>query len=135
MLSHRNFTAFLGAFNNEADAKFNDEDTYLSFLPLPHVFERVVVAAHLLSGSKIVCFSGDMTQLKEDCQCVKPTVFVAVPRLYNKIVEGVDSQVHQDGGIKACMFDSGINSKLDSMHKTGGYESGFYDTFVFSKVR
>lgn len=53
MLSHRNITAFLFAFANH-DVRFNEKDVYLSFLPLPHVFERVVVAAHVLVGSHVV---------------------------------------------------------------------------------
>jgi len=50
MLSHGNFLSFLSAFNNH-DLKFTKEDVYLSFLPLPHVFERVVFAAIFLCGA------------------------------------------------------------------------------------
>ena len=55
MLSHRNITSFLFGFANH-DMKFDESDVYLSFLPLPHVFERVVVAAHALVGSHVVYF-------------------------------------------------------------------------------
>ena len=42
--------AFLAAFENHP-AKFNQDDVYLSFLPLPHVFERVVICACIYSGT------------------------------------------------------------------------------------
>jgi long-chain acyl-CoA synthetase len=53
MLSHRNFTAFLAAFMANP-ARFYEDDVYLSFLPLPHVFERVILTANIMVGSEIV---------------------------------------------------------------------------------
>jgi len=53
MLSHRNITSFLSALHNH-DVKFFDTDVYLSFLPMPHVFERVVIAGLVCYGSNIV---------------------------------------------------------------------------------
>ena len=54
MLTHANFTGFLGAFNKTEQIKFIETDTYLSFLPLPHVFERVVITANVVVGSHIM---------------------------------------------------------------------------------
>ena len=64
-------------------------DIYLSFLPLPHVFERCVLHCCLEAGVFVNFYSGDMLKIKDDAQVVKPTIFVAVPRLYNRVVEGV----------------------------------------------
>ena len=54
MLSHGNFLAFLAAFLNHDIHGFKPDDVYLSFLPLPHVFERVMVATIYYSGSLVV---------------------------------------------------------------------------------
>ena len=43
-----------------------------------------------MSSSIFRFYSGDMLKIKLDCQVAKPTVFVAVPRLFNKIVEKVE---------------------------------------------
>ena len=51
MLSHGNFLAFLSAFEDHEINGFRPEDVYVSFLPLPHVFERVVMACIIYSGS------------------------------------------------------------------------------------
>lgn len=40
MLSHKNYCSFIGACATNKDAKFNDSDVILSYLPLPHVLER-----------------------------------------------------------------------------------------------
>lgn len=53
MLSHRNITSFLFAVDNH-DIKFNENDVYLSFLPLPHVLERVNIAGLVYVGAYIV---------------------------------------------------------------------------------
>ena len=57
--------------------------------------------------------------MKDDCAVVKPTVFVAVPRLYNRIVEGVEKKVQDAGGIKQCLFDRGMSSKKTTMDENG----------------
>lgn len=51
-------------------------------------------------------------KFKDDLAFVKPTIFVAVPRLYNRIVEGVEKQFNEATGIKGCLIKSGLNSKL-----------------------
>jgi len=91
MLSHRNITSFLSALHNH-DVKFFDTDVYLSFLPMPHVFERVVIAGLVCYGSNIVFYAGDMLKLKDDCKLVRPTIFIAVPRIFNRIVEKIQDQ-------------------------------------------
>lgn len=98
MLSHRNITSFLSALHNH-DIKFLDTDVYLSFLPMPHVFERVVIAGLVCYGSNIMYlffylrfYAGDMLKLKDDCKLVRPTIFIAVPRIFNRIVDKIQDQ-------------------------------------------
>lgn len=88
MISHKNVMAFLGAFENHP-AKFCHSDVYLSFLPLPHIFERVVICACIYAGTFIAFYNGDMTKIKDDARKIQPTIFIAVPRLFNKIVDKV----------------------------------------------
>jgi long-chain acyl-CoA synthetase len=82
---------------------------------------------------RVTC--GDVLKLKEDCQVIKPTIFISVPRLYNRIVEGVKGKFLNETGIKKWLIDKGVNSKLEALHETGEYTSSFYDSVVFSKVR
>ncbi len=53
MLSHSNITSLLSAFNN-IDLRYKEDDVYLSFLPLPHVFERLVFSCLFFVGAYIV---------------------------------------------------------------------------------
>lgn len=85
MISHLNVTSFIVSVDN-LDMKFFQTDVYLSFLPLPHVFERLAVIKLMQLGAHLVFFRGDMTKIKEDCALVRPTLFAGVPRIYNRIV-------------------------------------------------
>lgn len=75
-------------------------------------------------------------KFKDDVAFVKPTIFVAVPRIYNRIVEGVQKQFSEaNTGIKGCLITNGTGSKLKNVQENGEYDSFFYDWLVFSKVK
>lgn len=58
------------------------------------------------------CSSGDILKLKDDCQIIKPTIFLSVPRIFNRIVEGVKAKFDAETGIKKMLIDMGVTSKL-----------------------
>ena len=55
MISHKNLLCFLAIASN-ADSKFCRDDVYLSFLPLPHIMERVSILSLVLAGAFIAYF-------------------------------------------------------------------------------
>ena len=73
--------------------------------------------------------------MKDDLAFIKPTIFVAVPRLYNRIAEGIQKKFDDATGISACLVSNGVSSKIDSLQKSGSYTNGCYDSIVFKKVR
>ena len=70
MLSHGNFSSFLGAESFNKHTGFNEKDVVLSYLPLPHVLERELLYTMLGCGGSIVYFSGDTQKIK-DAFCFK----------------------------------------------------------------
>ncbi len=76
-----------------------------------------------------------MLKLKDDCKLVRPTLFVGVPRIFNRIVEKVKAQFGEATGIKKCIVDSAINSKTQGIEKAGDLNAGLYDAVVFNKVK
>ena len=70
-----------------------NEDVYISYLPLAHMMERVCQAMVLQSGGRIGFFRGDIKLLIEDIQVLKPTLFISVPRLLNRIYDKVGVQL------------------------------------------
>lgn len=64
-------------------------DRHLSYLPLAHIFERIVMAQIYMAGASIAFFRGDPLLLIEDLQACRPTTFPAAPRVLNKIYDKV----------------------------------------------
>ncbi|WP_421054868.1 AMP-dependent synthetase/ligase [Leisingera sp. D0M16] len=87
MLSHR---AML--WNADAVTKFIPPlttDVFLSVLPLAHSFERTMgYYLPLVSGAR-VAFSRSIQTLREDIAVIRPTILIAVPRLYERIYEAI----------------------------------------------
>ena len=54
MLSHKNMLSCMAAFNTHQDAQLNASDTYLSYLPLPHVMERTISLYAIYKGANVM---------------------------------------------------------------------------------
>ena len=68
----------------------SNEDVYVSYLPLAHMMERICQAMMLQSGGRIGFYRGDVKLLIEDIQALRPTLFVSVPRLLNRVYDKVE---------------------------------------------
>ena len=83
-------------WNAEANSKLIPplvSDVYLSILPLAHAFERTLgYYLPMMAGSRVV-YARSVEQLRDDLATVRPTVLVAVPRLYERICEAVHHEV------------------------------------------
>jgi long-chain acyl-CoA synthetase len=83
MLTHKNIVSTILSLKYTSIDLFAS-DTHISYLPLPHIFERCIIWLAVISRSRIVFYKGDPLKLGEDFQIVKPTVIFSVPRIYNK---------------------------------------------------
>lgn len=110
------------------------DDVHLSYLPLAHVFERVVVQALLAFGARIGFYQGDTLKLLEDVVALKPTVFVSVPRLFNRIYDKVMSGVKAKGGIAQMLFNHAYASKKRHLEE-GRLTHWLWDSLVFGSIR
>lgn len=87
-----------------------EDDVFLSFLPLSHLYERV--AGHwcpLYRGCTIV-YARSIGTVIEDLERARPTVMVSVPRLYEKIACAVMDKVESGPRIKKRLFDWALRS-------------------------
>ena len=67
----------------------NSDDRYISYLPLAHVAERMVIEQGVLHNGSRVFFAESLDTFVQDLQRARPTVFFSVPRLWVKFQQGV----------------------------------------------
>lgn len=101
MLSHLNFISNIGA--SEYLAPFASQWRALSFLPLNHVFERMVTYLYLSKGMSIY-YAESLEKIADNLREVQPQFFVTVPRLLEKVYEKIVAKGQDLTGIKKALF-------------------------------
>ncbi|KAH6820496.1 AMP-dependent synthetase and ligase family protein [Perilla frutescens var. hirtella] len=113
------------------------KDVYLSYLPLAHIFDRVIEECFINHGASIGFWRGDVKLLTEDIGELKPTIFCAVPRVLERIHSGLQQRISAGGFIKQTMFNFAYALKLRNMKKGRKHTEAapLCDKVVFSKVK
>jgi len=103
MLSHRNIVT--NVINAKKSFPFTDDldGRALSFLPLNHIFERMVSLIYISSGASIY-YAENLDTIAENLKEVKPTLFSTVPRLLEKTYEKIMAKGAELTGIKRKLF-------------------------------
>jgi long-chain acyl-CoA synthetase len=97
MLTHANMVSNLIDSSNHFE--FGKKDVALSVLPLSHIFERQAMNMYLHHGMSV--YFGSLESLGEHLKEVRPTVFVGVPRIYEKIIQRMQDRAEQKGKLNA----------------------------------
>ncbi|NXW73875.1 long-chain-fatty-acid--CoA ligase 5 [Hirundo rustica] len=135
MLTHQNVVSNAAAFLRctENTVECTSSDIAISYLPLAHMFERVVQAVVYSCGAKVGFFQGDIRLLTDDMKTLKPTLFPVVPRLlnrvYDKIQSGANSSVKR-GLLKFAAFMKTAEIKQGIIRN-----DSIWDKLVFKKVQ
>jgi len=115
-------------------ANFSDNGRLLSYLPLAHIYERIVELIVLTLGGQIGYFTGDPLRLLEDAQILKPTYFPSVPRVLNRVYQAA-MLAGDIPGLRGNLFRKAVAVKLERLRTTGDNTHAFWDKLVFRKVR
>ncbi|XP_028412437.1 long-chain-fatty-acid--CoA ligase 5-like isoform X2 [Dendronephthya gigantea] len=110
-------------------------DLHISYLPLPHIYERIVQLIFRSSGSRSGFSRGDIQLLFEDLRLLRPTVFPSVPRLLNRLYDMVTASIEASSGIKKSLFNKAFASKLADLERGNFYSNSFWDKVVFRKIQ
>ena len=102
MLSHGNIVS--NVITSEENVPLTKgDDKALSFLPVCHIFERMILYLYQYCGVEIY-FAEGVEKLVENAQEIKPHVLTAVPRLYEKIYDSIVLKGQELTGIKKKLF-------------------------------
>ena len=102
MLSHNNI--FTNAYSASIVEHFDDEDIFLSFLPLSHMFERTAgYYMPMIIGAKIA-YARSIEKLGEDLISIRPTILVTVPRIFERVYNKIHDQLEKKSPIAQGLF-------------------------------
>lgn len=133
MLTHAGFIDLSDGIKDSHG--IGEGDTFLSFLPMSHVFERY--AGHILpiAVGATIAYAGSLASLSSDLQAIKPTIMCAVPRFFEnlrvRIIDGVEKQSPMKQKMFRWALDQGTK-------RARGKTAPFYwltDMLVGSKIR
>ncbi|XP_051560197.1 long-chain-fatty-acid--CoA ligase 1-like isoform X2 [Myxocyprinus asiaticus] len=135
MLTHGNVVSNCAAFIKvtEVHCMLNQTDIQISYLPLAHMFERVVEGVLLVHGARIGYFQGDIRQLMDDLKTLKPTVFPVVPRLLNRMFDKIFGQANTP--LKRWLLDFATSRKEAELRSGVVRKDSMWDKLIFSKVQ
>jgi len=108
LLSHGNITSNAHA-TSACFPELNENDGSLSILPWAHVFGLGELVVYCLLGGSIGLAESAAT-ISEDIMLVKPTFLTAVPRVFNKIYDGLWTKMNEEGGLAKALFVMGVES-------------------------
>ena len=136
MLSHKNIVS--DVLNSEKRIPFEGGKTKaLSFLPICHIFERMVVYLYQYYGVGIY-FAESIEKLSENLNEAKPHVITAVPRLLEKVYDKIYAKGADLSGVKKALFFWAID--LGLRFEPYGQNGWWYETqlklarkLIFSK--
>jgi long-chain acyl-CoA synthetase len=112
MLTHGNIASNMNYSIRPFD--FNESDISISFLPLSHITARHLDYVLLHRGT-VLAYCPDFNHLVKAMQEVKPTAFVAVPRVYEKVRQAVEGKSFAAGGLKLKIFQWAL--KVGQSHR------------------
>ena len=122
MLSHQNFV--LNVFACKDVCEFAYEWRALSFLPLNHVYERMLSYLYISKGMSVY-YAESIDKIADNLKEVKPQMFVTVPRLLEKIYEKIVNTGSSLTGIKKALFFWALN--LGLRYEQNGSNGWWYE--------
>ncbi|CAL2076108.1 AMP-dependent synthetase/ligase [Tenacibaculum sp. 190524A02b] len=102
MLTHKNIVSNVLSSEQRVPLEYGKTKS-LSFLPVCHIFERMILYLYQYCGVSIY-FAESIEKLSENAQEIKPNVMTAVPRLYEKIYDKIYAKGTDLSGIKKKLF-------------------------------
>nr|XP_046233496.1 long-chain-fatty-acid--CoA ligase 5 [Scatophagus argus]XP_046233498.1 long-chain-fatty-acid--CoA ligase 5 [Scatophagus argus] len=135
MLTHENVVSDVAGVLKGFETSIvpSTQDVSISFLPLAHMFERIVQSAMYGAGARVGFFQGDIRLLPDDMKTLQPTVFPVVPRLLNRIYDKVQSGAKSP--FKKWLLNFAVERKYAEVREGIIRNNSIWDKLIFHKVQ
>nr|KAF6480705.1 hypothetical protein HJG59_010563 [Molossus molossus] len=135
MLTHGNVVADFSGFLKVTEKVIfpRQDDVLISFLPLAHMFERVIQSVVYCHGGRVGFFQGDIRLLSDDMKALCPTIFPVVPRLLNRMYDKIFSQA--DTPLKRWLLEFAAKRKQAEVRSGIIRNDSIWDELFFNKIQ
>jgi long-chain acyl-CoA synthetase len=112
----------------------------VSYMPLAHIYGRLLEHTAIWSGSRIGFFHGNILELVDDIKLLRPTTFASVPRLLNRFGGAVKANTVEQPGVKGALARHIVRTKMARLNPpaksnaTPTYSHAVYDRIWSRKV-
>jgi long-chain acyl-CoA synthetase len=138
ILTHDNFCFECAAIAQVVD--IHDDDVQLLFLPLAHIFAKILYVSFIHTGG-VIAFAESIEKVVQNLGEVRPTVVGSVPRVYEKVYTKVTGGAQEAGGLKLKIFNWAMGvgrraslAKQRGARTAGGLSYAIANKLVFSKL-
>ena len=140
MLSHNNILT--NAYAALQLLTVRPDDSFLSFLPLSHTFERTCGYYLTIMCGATVSYARGIPQLGEDLQTLRPTMLISVPRIYERIWGAIRAKLDEGSPLKKKLFMLAVEvgyARFEQAQGRGSWKPSFLlwpllNALVASKV-
>ena len=143
LLSHGNFTSNAAGGYHLFTEVLTENARSLSILPWAHSYGQTAELYNWLQFGGSIGFMESVTTLGADLEMVKPSFLIAVPRVFNKIYDGLWAKMNETGGLPKALFVMGVHAAKRKRELAAEGKSDFLvnlkvklaDKVVFAKIR
>lgn len=122
----------------------NDDDSTLAFLPSAHITQRMVMEMLMIRMGVPVWFSEGLSKMPAELRTVRPTFFVAPPRVWERVYASISAEIRKKPAMVRKLFYAGlgVGSEIYRAQREGREPSllakssmAFFNKVVFAKIR
>ncbi|CDQ56712.1 unnamed protein product [Oncorhynchus mykiss] len=135
MITHGNIASNSSSVIKILEGSFviQQEDVSISYLPLAHMFERMIQVSMLCHGARVGFYQGDISLLMDDIKTLKPTFFPVVPRLLNRIYDKILGSVTSP--LRRAVLHYAVRRKQAELSSGVVRNNSLWDRLVFNRIQ
>jgi len=133
VLTHGGFTFLCEAVRHSIP--IDETDTFLSFLPMSHIFERMAGQFLPIALGSTIAYSKGLASLAREMVEVRPTVMLCVPRFLEATQGRILDAMRKESGLKRFLFEATLRAGSRRFHGQASMFYGLLDSLVGAKVR
>ncbi|XP_016102789.1 long-chain-fatty-acid--CoA ligase 1-like [Sinocyclocheilus grahami] len=135
MITHGNIASNTSSVIKILEGYFviRQEDVSISYLPLAHMFERMIQVSMFCHGARVGFYQGDISLLMDDIKTLKPTFFPVVPRLLNRIYDKILGSVTSP--LRRIILHYAVRRKQAELSSGVVRNNSMWDRLIFNKIQ